>query len=305
MRIVTLLPSATEIVCALGLDPVGVSHECSYPPRAAEKPSVNRCLVDAEASCGDVDERVRAAAEEHGSVYEIDGETLLEADPDLIVTQGVCDVCAVDRVLVEEAVADLGLDAEILTTDVHGLEDLLADVRRIGAAAGAEARADDLVARLRGRIERVERTAADAGRTPRVTVLDWLEPAMVAGHWIPEMVDLVGGEYGIAEPGGYSEPTEWQTVREFDPEVLIAAPCGFPLHQTLEHVDELTDRDGWDALSAVRNGRAYAMEGDAYVNCPGPRLVDTLEHLAGLVHPDSFDRPPADVSRPIAARRSA
>ena len=230
---------------------------------------------------------------------------LRDADPDLIITQGVCDVCAVDSVLVEQAVEDLSLDVEILTTDAHSLDDILTDIERIGAATDTEDRATELVSDLRSRIQQVEKRAASAETTPRVSVLDWMDPVMVAGHWIPEMVELAGGRYGITEPEGYSKPTEWQTVLDFDPEVLIAAPCGFSLEQSLEHSQELTDRDGWDSLSAVRAERVYAMEGDAYVNCPSPRMVDTLEYLAGLIHPELFDRPPEEVSRSFSTLRPA
>jgi len=305
MRVVTLLPSATEIVYGLGLEPVGVSHECSYPPAAAAKPSINRSRVDSTASCADIDDAVHEAEDEHGGVYEIDYDALRDADPDLIITQGVCDVCAVDSVLVEEAVEDLGLDADILTTDAHSLGDILDDIRRIGTATGTPDRAAELESNLRSRIRRVEHRAAEADTTPRVCVLDWMDPVMVAGHWIPEMVELTGGTYGITDPGGYSKPTDWETVLDFDPEVMITAPCGFSLDQSLEHSNELTDRERWDSLSAVRDGRVYAMDGDSYVNCPSPRMVDTLEYLAGLIHPALFDLPPKDVSRSLSTLRPA
>jgi len=228
-------------------------------------------------------------------------ETLARLDPDLIISQGICDVCAVDEVLVEEAVDLLGLDAAVLTTDPHSLDDVFADIRRIGDATGRSERAAELVADLRERVAAVERTVADAapGR-PRVAVLDWLDPVMVAGHWIPEMVELAGGHYGMAAPGERSEPREWDAVREYDPEVLVAAPCGFGLEQTVENLPDLTDREGWEGLAAVEAGRAYALDGHHYVNRPGPRLVDTLEHLAALCHPDRFAEPPGDVARPLA-----
>ncbi|MFB6084876.1 MAG: cobalamin-binding protein [Halorientalis sp.] len=298
MRIVSLLPSATEIVYALGLEPVGVSHECDYPPAATEKPAVNRSRIDAEASSREIDEQV-ADAEGDGGVYEIDDDTLARLDPDLVISQGICDVCAVDEVLVREAVERLGLDAAVLTTDPHSLADVFADIRRIGDATGTGERAAELVADLRERVEAVERTAAAATERPRVAVLDWLDPVMVAGHWIPGMVETAGGGYGMAEPGARSEPREFDAIREYDPEVLVAAPCGFGLDQTERNRADLTDREGWDDLTAVRNGRAFAMDGHHYVNRPGPRLVDTLEHLAACLHPDRFDVPPSSVVRPF------
>ncbi|WP_101295529.1 cobalamin-binding protein [Halegenticoccus soli] len=299
MRIVSLLPSATEIVYALGLEPVAVSHECDYPPEAASKPAVDRSRVDPTAGSAEIDDQVRRAERDHGGVYEIDLDALREADPDLIVSQGVCDVCAVDSVLVEEAVAELDLDAEVLTTDPHGLDDVLADVERVGAATGREERAAELVADLRARIDAVASAAIGVDDAPRTLVLDWTDPSMVAGHWIPELVSLAGGEYGLADPGAASRPIEWEAVRGFDPEVLVVAPCGFRLEQTAENLSDLTGRDGWGDLTAVREGRAFAMDGHHYVNRPGPRLVDALEHLAALVHPERFDAPPPDVARSL------
>jgi iron complex transport system substrate-binding protein len=202
-------------------------------------------------------------------------------------------------VLVREAISDLGLDCEVLTTDPHHLSDVLEDVDRLGAAIGRETEARRLRADLESRVKAVRERVADAER-PRTLVLDWPDPPMVAGHWIPGMVETAGGEFGLAEPGGHSGPVEWDAIREHDPEVLVLAPCGYGLDRTFEHLDSLTDREGWAELSAVRAGRAYAMDGHHYVNRPGPRLVDTLEHLAALLHPDRFETPPSEVVRPLA-----
>ncbi|MUV50690.1 cobalamin-binding protein [Haloarcula sp. KBTZ06] len=303
MRVVTLLPSATEIVYALGVEPVGVSHECDHPPAAREKPSVNRSHVDPTASSGEINEQV-AAAEEDGGVYAIDRETLAELDPDLIVTQGVCDVCAVDHVVVAEAVEELGLDADVLTLDVHSLDDLFESIHRVGAAIKRDERAAELVADLRDRVAAVETTAARAETTPRVAVLDWLDPVMVGGHWVPEMVRKAGGTYGMEEAGAHSRPREWEEVVDYDPEVLVAAPCGFDVAQTRENIADLTERPGFDDLTAVRDGRAYVMDGHHYVNRSGPRLVDTLEFLAALCHPDLFETPPQDVVVDLPALRA-
>ena len=291
MRVVTLLPSATEIVYALGVEPVAVSHECDYPPQASEKPSVNRSRVDPGARSAEINEQV-VEAERNGGVYEIDLDALERADPDLIVTQGICDVCAVDSVLVEDAVSELGLDADILTTDPHSLSDVFSDIERIGAAIGKERRAGELVEDLHKRVRAVEtrvEAVGDSDERPRVAVLDWLDPVMVAGHWVPELVAIAGGSYDLAAPGDRPEPHEWAEVREYDPEVLVAAPCGFDLKQTNENLADLTDRPGWEELSAVRENRTVAIDGSAYLNRPGPRLVDSLELLASAIHPEAFD----------------
>lgn len=300
MRVVSLLPSATEIVYALGIEPVGVSHECDHPPEATEKPAVNRSRVDAEASSDEIDRQVLEAEDGEG-VYDIDLDTLSRLDPDLVVSQGICDVCAVDSVLVRDAIDELDLDCEVLTTDPHSLGDMFDDTHRIGAATGTENRADELVSDLEARVEAVETATTDIDERPRVAVLDWTNPVMVAGHWVPEMVAMAGGSDGLADPGGRSRPREWADIREYDPEVLVVAPCGFDLDQTMENLTDLTDREGWDELTAVREGRAYALDGHQYVNRPGPRLMDSLEHLAGLIHPESFNAPPADVAQSLRA----
>ena len=300
MRVVSLLPSATEIVAALGIEPVGVSHECDHPSWAADKPAVNRSRVDPEASSGEIDAQV-LDAEESGGVYDIELDTLARLDPDLVVSQGICDVCAVDAVAVREAVDELDLDCEVLTTDPHSIGDVFEDVRRIGVATGTEDRAAALVADLEARVQAVAETARTTAERPRVAVLDWTSPVMVAGHWVPEMVELAGGSYGLADHGAASRPVEWEAIREYDPEILIVAPCGFDLDQTTENLADLTDRPGWDELTAVQEGRAYAIDGHQYVNRPGTRLVDSLEHLGGVIHPATFERPPAAAARPLSA----
>jgi iron complex transport system substrate-binding protein len=297
-RVVSLLPSATEIVYALGVEPVGVSHECDHPPAAQELPAVNRSRVDPDATSAEIDAQV-TEAEDAGGVYEIDRERLAELDPDIVVSQGICDVCAVDEVRVREAVTDLGLDCEVVTTDPHSLADVMTDIERIGAELGRETRAADLIAGLQRRVDGVERRAKATDDRPRVAVLDWLDPVMVAGHWIPGMVDLAGGRYGLAERGARSRPREWTTIQEYDPDVLVASPCGFDLTQTVENAPDLTDREGWTDLSAVREGRVYAVDGHDYVNRPGPRLVDTLEVLAAICHPDVFDSPHSGAVRSL------
>ncbi len=284
MRVVSLLPSATELCYALGVEPVGVSHECDYPPAATEQPVVVHSRVDADASSQEIDRQVQDAVGS-GGVYELDRERLRDLDPDIVLSQGVCEVCAVDDSAIRQAVADLGIGADIVTTDPHSLGDLLADIERLGEVFGREQRARALRAECRERVEHVERQTPESG--PRVAVLDWLEPVMVAGHWVPGLVERVGGRYGLADPGERSRPREWADIRAYDPEVLVAAPCGFDLDQTRANSTDLTDRDGWSSLTAVESGRVYAIDGNQYLNRPGPRLVDSLELLAGVVHPDA------------------
>jgi iron complex transport system substrate-binding protein len=298
-RVVSLLPSATEIVAALGVQPVATSHECDHPPSVTDLPSVVESRVDAEASSAEIDEQVRESAPD--GVYRIDREALAAADPDVVIAQGICEVCAVDTVLVRSAIEDLGLDCELVTTDPHHVEDIFGDIRTIGDAIGRAERAAALVAELRDRIDRVRSAADDQPIRPEVAVLDWLDPPMVAGHWVPELVEFAGGNHELSAPGEASEPRTWADVREHDPDILIAAPCGFDIEQTAENRTDLTDRPGWSSLRAVRMNRAYAVDGDHLMNRPGPRVVDSLEALAALIQPDGFDVPEPWMARSFSA----
>ena len=317
MRVVSLLPSATEIVYALGVEPVATSHECDYPPAADELPTVVESTIDTDASSGDIDEQVRQA-EREGGVYEIDREALRAADPDLVIAQGICEVCAVDTVLVEEAIAELDLDCELLTTDPHRLSDVFDDIHRIGVALDREAEAADLLERLERRIERVvERVPAGVAgavaddiddpsgvdELPDVAVLDWLDPVMVAAHWMPEVATAAGGEYPLAETGERSRPREWVEILDVDPDVLVLSPCGFTLDRIEATLDDVRSRPGWDELTAVQRASVFLMDGHNYVNRPGPRLIDTIEHLVGALHPDLTPdhcaRPPSSAVRPL------
>jgi len=295
MRVVSLLPSATEMLYALGIEPVGVSGACDYPPPARQKPTVVRSRIDTDDSSAGIDDQVQET--EEGGVYDLDRETLAGLDPDVVVSQGICEVCAVEDTAVRRAVADLGLEADVVTTDPHSLGDVFADLERLGGLLDREERAATVVGDLRERVAAVERATPPPADGPRVAVLDWLDPVMVAGHWIPGMVERAGGRYGLADPGDRSRPREWSAVREYDPDVLVAAPCGFDVGKTLENAVDLTGREGWSELRAVRGKAVYAVDGTGYVNRPGPRLVDTLECLAGILHPNTFETPPEVVCR--------
>lgn len=319
MNVVSLLPSATEILYAVGVEPVGVSHECDVPPAAASLPAVNDTTVDPEADSAEINEQVADAEASGDGVYGIRVDVLDDLDPDLIVTQGICDVCAVDSVLVADAVDRIDANPEILTTDPHRLDDVIEDVERVGDAVGSEATAAAVAADLRDRVDAVRRRVADhrdrtGDPTPRVAVFDWLDPVMVAGHWMPDVVDAAGGAYGMVDPGASARPREFAEIVAYDPEVAIAAPCGFGLDQTARDLDALVERDGWTELSAVRNGRTWALDGHHYANRPGPRIVDTVEYLAAMIHPAAFEGaverdsgasaspqspPPNDVASPV------
>ncbi|MFP8955325.1 ABC transporter substrate-binding protein [Natrialbaceae archaeon A-CW3] len=310
MNLVTTLPSATEIACTLGIEPVGVSHECDFPPRVRDRPSVTRSRIDTDGSSAAIDEQVLEATDDEGGegVYEIDNATLEALDPDLIVTQGMCDVCAVDTAAIERAVDDIDAEPDLLTTDPHTVAAVLGDIERIGRAAGVDQRARAVVENLEERIDTVRERTSDIEpeERPRVAIFDWTNPAMIAGHWTAELVEWAGGRYGLAGVGERSRPRRWDDIREYDPEVVIVAPCGFDLAQTADNLTDLTDREGWDGLSAVKSGRVWALDGDQYLNRPGPRLVDTLEILGPIIQPDRFDEQPSTrVAVPVSSLQAS
>ncbi len=288
MRIASLLPSATEILCALGLAEhlVGVSHECDYPPEIVGRPVLTEPKIDPRGTSRAIDDAVRALVRDGLSVYRIREEALRSARPDLIVTQEQCEVCAVSTTEVRAAAqALLAAPATIVSLAPNRLEDVLADFTRVAAAAGVEDAGARLVAASRERLERIRRRVAHAHSRPRVACLEWLDPPMIAGNWIPELVALGGGTAVLAEAGAHSATITWQALADAAPDVAIVMPCGFGLEQTRRELPALVARPEWQALPAVRNGRAYVADGNAYLNRPGPRLIDSAELLAGLIQP--------------------
>ena len=308
-RIVSLLPSATEIVYALGLgdDLVAVTHECDFPPEARLKPAVTSSAVADQGEAGlaptsrEIDDRVRERQASGEGTYRLNIPLLSELRPDLIFTQGLCDVCAVPHGVVRRAVPTLPTKPHVYSLDPAGVGDVLSDVKTVGDATGRQARARELIAALRARIDRV--TLKSAGLPPRrVFCLEWLDPPWTAGHWMPEMVGMAGGYDEIGGAGQPSRRTTWEQVARFAPEVVVLMPCGFDLERTVREFGRTPLPPEWPALPAVRSGEVYAVDGSAYFNRPGPRLVDGLEILASLIHPGLFDPPdlPDAVQRAVA-----
>ncbi|MFO8116650.1 MAG: ABC transporter substrate-binding protein [Halorubrum sp.] len=290
MRVATLLPSATETLFALGVEPVGVSHSCDHPPAARDLPTLTSTVVDhADRSASEIDAQMRSV---DGAVYDLDVDRLAALEPDLVVTQATCDVCAVDAGAVHEAVASLDPAPEVLTLDPHSFGDVLDDVTRLGEAVDRPDAAAALTDRLTARVERVrERAVADVGR-PRTAVLDWTDPPIRAGHWVRDMVETAGGDPSF-QPDGASEPVAWGDVRAYDPEVLVVAPCGFERDRAVEAVADLAGRPGWRDIAAIADDRVYALDGNALFNRPSHRLVDSLEALFACLHPDDAATSPS------------
>lgn len=305
MRIVSLVPSATEIAFALGLGDqvVAVSHECDYPPEARQRPAVTRSpLHGHDLSSREIDARTREVLQTGGTLYYLDTERLQALQPDLVLTQELCAVCAVAQAEVRRAVRTLATAPRVLSLEPNTLSDVLETIRAVGAATGREAAAAALVAALQARIARVEATAATVPERPTVFCLEWTDPPWVAGHWVPELVRLAGGEPVLGRAGEPSTPVAWEAVVAAAPAVVVLMPCGYDLARTLAERPVVEALPGWEALPAVRAGRVYAVDGSSYFNRPGPRLVDGLELLAYLLHPTHFAPPdlPA-AAAPLAA----
>jgi iron complex transport system substrate-binding protein len=313
VRIVSLLPSATEIVFGLGLGQalVGVTHECDYPEGARELPVVTRSLLDhGQSTSGDIDTSVRQQLQDGLSLYAIDHALLAELKPDLILTQALCDVCAVAYGEVERAARDVsdqfGVAPRVISLEPRSLDDILTTIQLVAAATGVERRADELVAELRARVERVREIATGSRYRPRVACLEWIDPIFGPGHWLPKLVSLAGGQSGIGHAHADSRRVAWGDMIAFAPEVIVIMPCGFDLQRASdEALRVLPHRTGWQALPAVRQGRVYAVDGNAYFSRPGPRIVDSLELLAELIHPELFAGwGPRDSWRALVAARA-
>jgi iron complex transport system substrate-binding protein len=291
MRICSLLPSATEIAFALGLgdDVVGVTHECDYPPEAKKKRVVVKSVIDPDQhGSRDIDRVVREHLHTKKSLYTIDLASFQAAAPDFILTQDLCDVCALDYNEVVQATLSLARKPKIISLAPARLPDVLRDIEIVGEAASRRREAEALVRRLRQRIESVHDKAATSNLRPRVACLEWLDPIYSAGHWVPEMVELAGGLDGLGEKGEPSKEIGWEAVRGFAPEVVVLMPCGFDIQRTLRESALLHRLHGWSELPAVKSGKVFAVNGSAYFNRSGPRLVEGLEILAQIIHPEIF-----------------
>jgi len=305
MRICSLLPSATDIVMALGLGDslVAVTHECDLPPGAAPVPVITSSRLPRHLASREIHNHVTASAHSGSSLYTLDQSLLERLAPDVILTQELCDVCAISYGEVATAVHRLDVSAPgprtMLSLEPQTLGAILDSIVAVGRVCGVADRAAALVAGLRSRIERIADRAATVTRRPRVFAMEWLDPPYSAGHWVPEMVQLCGGRDELGRSGGFSEEVSWRQIADWDPEVLILMPCSFTLERTLDEAAGLAAPDGWSALTAVRSGRVYAVDASRYFSRSGPAVVDGLEILAAIIHPALV----ADVSVPPSWRR--
>ena len=293
LKICSLLPSATEIVFALGRGDhlVAVTHECDFPPEAARLPVITRSTLEHRThGSREIHNHISSAMHAGSSVYLLDQDLLERLNPDLILTQELCDVCAVSYEVVERAVHRLEGQRVILSLEPTSLGGILEAVEQVGEATGAQERALAVVHELQQRIDQIATRAQTASGEPRVFAMEWLDPPFTAGHWVPEMIRLAGGRDELAQEGCPSSQINWSRIADHDPEIIVLMPCGFTLERTSEEFARVTLPDEWRGLSAVRSRQVYAVNGSAYFNRPGPRIVEGLEILAEIMHPELFPR---------------
>lgn len=289
MRILSLLPSATEIICSLGLADslVAVTHECNYPPEVAGKPRAVESLIDSVAlSSAEINRRVVELRNAGINVYRLKSELLLELSPDLVVSQDLCSVCAYPADELAAALRKLNPPPRVISLNPKSLEDILNDILTVGEATGRRARAEELVDRLRAQIERI-RASAQSGPRPRALCLEWLDPPYCGGHWIPEMVDTAGGFDLVGKKGEPSFALPWEEILKLEPEVVLIMPCGFDLERTRRELARLSEPDRLRELLELARG-VYLCDANAYFSRPGPRLVRGLEIMAEILHPEIF-----------------
>ena len=290
-RIVSLLPAATEIAAALGLmdDVVGVSHECDFPEEANARPRVTRCPVHkAGLSSREVDDWVRRALRENGTIYTIDETLLRELRPDVILTQKLCDVCAVGYGTVARLAATLPGPPQVVNLEPSRLSDIFDDIRRVAKACSVRGRADKVVAELSTRVEAVRQRVARISERPRCFLMEWVDPPFCSGHWAPELVESAGGHDPLGRKYKPSAEIKWEAVLEARPEVIVLALCGYDTDRARRDYELLRKFPGFDSLPAAKSNRIRIVDASAYFARPGPRVVDSLEILAGILHPAEF-----------------
>ena len=291
-RVVSLLSSATEIVCALGCEGllVGRSHECDYPLSILGLPQCSRPRIDVTGTSREIDERVKSAANQGLSLYDVDAGRLRELSPDVILTQTQCEVCAVSLKDVEAAVCGmLESPARLVSLHPNALADLWRDIRLVAAELGVTARGESLIGHLQDRLSQLQAATLRLSSRPRVACLEWLDPLMAAGNWVPELVEIAGGHNLFGTAGLHSPWMDWDSLLAADPEVIVALPCGWDIAKATLELTPLVSHPGWKDMQAVRTGRVYVTDGNQYFNRPGPRLVESAEILAEIFHPGKFD----------------
>lgn len=289
MKLVSFLPSATEILYELGVgdDVLAVTHECNYPIEAKSKPRVIHSSFDPQKmSSQEIDKKVVELVSSGQDIYILDEQVLKKANPDLIVAQGICEVCSPYTREIDKAVSLLGGKPEVLVLDPKNLDDILQNIITVGEKVGRQDKAKDFVLKLQKRISNIKDTSKIS--RPKVLCIEWLDPLFSAGHWVPQMVDIAGGINGISSTGAKSRKMQIDEITQFDPDIIILMPCGFDVSRTILEYEKLSEDRQWKKIKAVNRGEVYAVNANEYFSKPGPRTVTGLEILAKIIHPDTF-----------------
>ena len=290
-RIISLIASSTEIISALGFQKylVGRSHECDYPPSVKKLPVCTEPKFNVDGNSYEIDQRVKAILQEGLSVYRVKADQLQKLKPDLIVTQVQCEVCAVSEKDVEEAVCQL-VDSrpKIVSLNPNLLEDIWNDFRKVASALNIQEKGEEVIGSLKRRMEKIAERVRSSSHRPTVACIEWIDPLMSCGNWLPELVEMAGGINLFGETGKHSPWMTFEDLVQKNPDIIIVLPCGFDLKKTKEEMPRLTDRPDWKKLKGVQNKKVFLADGNQYFNRPGPRLVESLEILAEIFHPNLF-----------------
>ncbi|HYP00918.1 MAG TPA: cobalamin-binding protein [Pyrinomonadaceae bacterium] len=293
-RIVSLLPSATEIVCALGLTDalVGVTHECDYPPTVVGLPQLTASRISHQTmTSAEIDHAVRTQLDGHGSIYDLDEEQMRALRPDLVITQELCDVCAVSYKTVEQAARLFDTDVRVVSLEPNTIADIFSNIRTVGSLTGRAPEAEGLIGELSTRLDALALALSETATRPRTLVLEWLEPPFAPGHWVPEQIAFAGGDYAFGHAGQPSRTTTPAEIVAYAPEVIVLAPCGYYKEDIIGALEAARLPAGWQELPAVARGEVWAVDATAYFSRPGPRVVGGAEILARIIHPELFGAP--------------
>jgi iron complex transport system substrate-binding protein len=294
LRIVSLLPSATEIVCALGLEDslVGITHECDYPPAIRNKPALTASRISHETmTSAEIDHAVRSQLDGHGSIYDLDQERLLALKPDLVLTQELCDVCAVSYKTVKKAARLFDADVRVVSLEPNTIADIFENILMVGALCGEEDKAKELIAGLRSRLDAIRAKTSGLANRPRTLMLEWIEPPFAPGHWVPEQVAIAGGDHAFGQAGRPSVTTTGQAIKAYAPEIIVMIPCGYYKEDIFRQLPQSRLPEGWNDLPAVKNEAVWAVDATSYFSRPGPRVIEGVEILSRILHPQLFGEP--------------
>ncbi len=294
LRIASLLPSSTEIICALGLEKnlVGITHECDFPASITNLPHLTASRISHETMTSrEIDHAVRSNLDGHGSIYDLDEKLLQDLNPDIILTQELCDVCAVSYKTVQKAAKMYVADATVVSLEPNTIADIFDNIKTVGELTEKKDEAVKLVEELQNRLSKVREKTENLKKRPRVFMLEWLEPPFAPGHWTPEQVEIAGGNCLLGEAGKKSLTTTYEAIYESKPEILVLIPCGYYTRDIVRQLETIQFPSDWRELPAVKNNNVWAMDASAYFSRPAPRVVDGVEILAKIFHADIFGEP--------------